>query len=316
MLISKHKDKHLYMSLTDHHRITNLYTFLYEKCNEYPKILHIIDHHQVSEDQPISQPLLFSDIRKIGSASTIVSEIIIHFYSKDSSSIIIDENIITLLLSAMIIDQSNNFKIIDHITTMKDIQIFNILITLSSKLDLNDEKYRNEYYNKIKELKSDISDLSSLEMMNKDYKEWNDVYYNREIKYGISSMVISIGEWYKKDKDLINEMIKFYNDNKLDLYITNHMYKKRRILILSKDQLLVKELSEYIYNSPLLYEKGSIKEISKVINNLIQSNNKVKMINDDKKDDKYTINDIKIKYTATRKVLQPEIHSYFQTTNK
>lgn len=300
------------MSLTDHHQISNLYSFLYEKCNKYPQILHIIDHHQISNDHT-PKPLIYNDIRKIGSATTIVSEIIIHFYTKykNSSIIIMDENIITLLLSAMMIDQSNNFNNINHITTINDIEIFNKLITLSNKLEIRDEENRKDYYNKLKELKSDVSDLSSIDMMNKDYKEWDDIYNGKKIKYGISSMFIPIGKWFEKDNDLVNEIIKFYNEKKLDLYITNHMYKNRRILIISEHKSLVKELSEYIYNSQLLYDRKKVNETSKVLNRLLLSNDQITSIHNNENGGKYAINDIKIKNTATRKILQPEIQSFF-----
>lgn len=285
------KENRLKASITDHNTV-----HLDLKWTT-PFMVHIVDHHTILEELP--DGLIFKDIRTIASTTTIISELVLQFIKQhEQSKFVFNESLFKILISAMMVDNhSGVIKEVSYVTTERDIIVFDMLLTYAQenlKSNLNLEKERINLRKDLLLAKNDVSQLTTPQMMKKDYKEWIvESPLNETIKYGISSMPISVNQWRLKDKQLFHSVVQFAQKQNLDLYIANLSYNKKKVIFFAKDQRMLENLEAAVnLFDAMKKRKASTKQIERV--------------------DPYSIFSIKVKKTSNRKLLQPFVHKVLE----
>ncbi|MCL2792737.1 MAG: DHH family phosphoesterase [Spirochaetaceae bacterium] len=216
----------LKLILVDHNKISYKQEFL-SACIE-----EVIDHH-VDEN---SYKNITKTIEKTGSTATLVGEKIIK-----EERFLLDKESAILLSSAILIDTSN----LSHKsgkTTEKDEKI---LCHLLSKYKIDGL----ELFKNLSREKRNISNLSSRDILRKDYKEW---IMGRK-KTGFASVGLSLLSWLKKDPELFEEINKYYTENALDILFIMIAYTdtqfKRELILFSNDSSLLDNIYFYLQKS-------------------------------------------------------------------
>ena len=209
----------LKLILVDHNKISHKQEFLSRYIEE------VIDHH---DDEKANNNII-KTIEKTGSTATLVGEKII----KEGRSLLDKASAVTLS-GAILLDTSNlSYK--SGKTTEKDIKVLNYLI---SEYKIN----RAELYKNLSFEKHNISNLSSRDILRKDYKEW---IMGRK-KTGFSSIGISLKEWLKKDPGLCEEINNYYIENSLDILFIMIAYTdtqfKRELVLFGNDVSLLDKI--------------------------------------------------------------------------
>ena len=85
-------------------------------------------------------------------------------------------------------------------------------------------------------MKSDVSSLSSLELLRKDYKQWA----NNKMTYGMASVPLSIENWLKKDKEIAKACDFYMKENNLEMLLVMTAYMegsfKRELIVIAPDK--------------------------------------------------------------------------------
>ncbi|MCL2480445.1 MAG: DHH family phosphoesterase [Spirochaetaceae bacterium] len=216
----------LKLILVDHNKISHKQ----EAFSNY--IEEVIDHH--TDEKTYNN--VIKTIEKTGSTATLVGEKIIN--EKQS---LLDKESATILSGAILLDTSNlSFR--SGKTTEKDVKISNYLIT---EYKIN----RAELFKNLSIEKHNISDLSSRDILRKDYKEW---IMGRK-KTGFSSVGISLKDWLKKDSSLPEEINKYYIENSLDILVIMIAYAdtqfKRELILFGNDSSFLDKIYFYLQKS-------------------------------------------------------------------
>ncbi|OMH86202.1 putative exopolyphosphatase [Zancudomyces culisetae] len=207
----------------------------------------VVDHHLDEK------AFLESKIRVIENVGSCTSAIVLMIKERleeigcNGSCEVLSSEFLMSLLAPIMLDTSNlaNSKV-----TQMDIEatkwIQSILSSSTFSLDTDFEKgivrdnsqiistvdksripsEIDAFYSKIKELKKDVSDFSSIDLMNKDYKQI--VAYdekNHTINLGISSVPLRLKKWIKKRGPVeLNDAISaFLKQKNLNIYIVMTM---------------------------------------------------------------------------------------------
>ncbi len=195
--------------LVDHNNPTGL---LSKSFNE---IIGIIDHH-VDEGlfiDSINRNFGPRIIEKSGSCSSLIVKYWVNEFNKISANVDIEfKNISELILSPLIIDTS----CLKHRVEESDTKAYNILKKIVPN-QFNIEKYFDDLQN----AKTDIKGMKSIDILRKDYKEWN-ITTNKsknELRIGISS-IVKLFDWiYNEHKTFDESVLKLGNDLNLDLFL-------------------------------------------------------------------------------------------------
>jgi exopolyphosphatase len=96
---------------------------------------------------------------------------------------------------------------------------------------------RDAFFQEISDAKSDLDDLSVREILEKDYKQWDE----GELTLGISACVRSIDYLLAKESDILPILLEFARQRQLDLFAvtTSHKDKdlfERQLLLLGVDE--------------------------------------------------------------------------------
>lgn len=203
----------------------------------------IVDHHL---DKNIHYPLVVKEDRLIavvGSSATLIAERILV-----SHKIAIYPELATLLLGPILID-TWNLKSVEK-TTERDIQIALILERMASNF------LPGEYYERLLAAKNDLSGLTPLLLLTKDFKE----YLDGDVLYGISSLPLT-QHWGVEDLEAVGPVIqKFARDNHLAFLIvlmnSGHVSFKREMLVYSSSKKLLKVFEAYMLTNSVLAQIG------------------------------------------------------------
>ena len=220
------EEKKIKVILVDHNKISHKQEFLSAHIEE------VIDHHA---DEKTYNNIL-KTIEKSGSTATLVGEKIIQ-----DARFVLDKESAIILSGAILIDTSNlSYK--SGKTTEKDEKILNYLI---AEYKIN----RTELYTNLSMEKRNISDMSSRDILRKDYKEW----IMGKKKTGFSSVNIPFQTWLKKDPGLLEEINKYYVENSLDIFFIIIAYTdtefKRELIFFSRDSSLLDKIYFYLQKS-------------------------------------------------------------------
>ena len=275
------EQKKLKLILVDHNKISHKQEFLSGYIEE------VIDHHA---DEKTYNNIL-KTIEKSGSTATLIGEKIIN-----EERFALDKESATILSAAILIDTSNlSYK--SGKTTEKDEKILNYLVS-EYKID------RIGLYKNLSIEKRNISDLSSRDILRKDYKEW---IMGRK-KTGFSSVNISLQAWLKKNPELPEEIKKYYIENSLDILFIIIAYTdtefKRELILFSDNPSLLDKIYFYLQKSggrlfPILLGRTTKEE----------------------GDNRNSLSKSKIRFYVlgetlwSRKKLQPILKTFFANTN-
>ena len=188
----------LSITLVDHNSPRGLF-------EEYrSKVKRVIDHHKVGNDTVQGDGVESIIDTAVGSCSTLVAE---QLLQKGD----FDQKVATLLLSAILID-TGDLKATGRFTE-RDVKVFEQLCQhMPSSFD------RVEHYRKLFEQHFDISKLSTLQVLRKDFKSFKNKY-----TLGFSSITALLSEFLKRP-NVLKDMSDFYRDRGLDALLLLGMF--------------------------------------------------------------------------------------------
>lgn len=220
VLLNCQKAKQLRVTITDHNTLGQEFTYLQES------LVGIVDHHKdnlegsreaLSQETQIVVPL--------GSASTLVAE---RYLQKtplpsigstefDPRSMI-DPVVGHLLISTILVDTTNLDPAMGR-TTQRDEDAIKALVAhldeAGDDYGLRTAEERTAAFKLLNHLKFDLSNLETPDLLRKDYKAW----VSGGVKYGISSVTLSLAEWTAKDAKISQAFSQFISANQLALLV-------------------------------------------------------------------------------------------------
>ena len=217
--------------LIDHNKLAKSQEPLADAVDE------IIDHHVAENLYPYVTKRAICP--GLGSTATLIAERIINRKRE-----LLDEGLATLLLGTILLDTAN---LSPNRTKSKDEEMVKYLsdVVVVSR-DTLFEKVNSEKFN--------ASGLSTYDLLRKDYKEGDA----GRVKYGISSVPISVRDWFGKDPNLGEGFLGYADAKKVDLLLTMHFYEdpefRRELGIFSKNQALREKTTSALTNTDLQLE--------------------------------------------------------------
>jgi exopolyphosphatase len=195
------------------------------------KIDSILDHHQ---DEGLYLNIKNRQIELVGSATSLI---VLHFKDIWKKKISQGDSKLAKLLLAPILVDTILLDVSKERTTNKDKEAVQFLLGILNIPKSNQEFFTSNYFNAIQSAKFNISHLSNIDLLRKDYKEWNLKNFN----IGISSVTWSLESWIQREDGNINKLIDsfkyFKNEKKLDIFIImlayNHKGFQREFVFLS-----------------------------------------------------------------------------------
>ena len=223
----------LKLVLTDHNKLGAHQ----EKFKD--SLVSILDHHADDGEYPKG---IETDIRPVGSACTLVSE---KYFSQASD--LLNGSIGTLLLGTILLDTVN----LDPEAGRVKAEDEKAALALIGKLGLN----RKELFDKLQYEKFNVSSLGSYDLLRKDYKEWK----LGAVMCGIGSVLLPVGDWLKKDADIVGAFEKYRKERNLDVLLSMNAFTQpgftRNLVVYVPDEKLRSDLVGFLEASDLGLEK-------------------------------------------------------------
>ena len=183
-------------------------------------VISVFDHHQDIEMYSNAEPRIFETI---GSCSSLVAQFIL----EKQADIFKNEEITILNIAPILVDTVNLDQEQGRVTE-KDTEVFNKLMDFTSA-DIQ------KLYKDLQFMKSDVSALSSTDLLRKDYKQWA----SQTFTYGMSSVPLSINDWLAKNDKIAQACDGYMVENNLDLLLVMTAYVdesfKRELIIVAPD---------------------------------------------------------------------------------
>lgn len=181
----------LKLILVDHNKIGSDQ----EELNN--SVVGIIDHHADEKSYP---PDANADIRPVGSAATMVAELILKNQKKS-----LEKSSGTLLLGTILLDTVNLDPAAGRVTD-SDLEAARAIIKMTG-LD------QKKLFDKLQFEKFNVSSLGSYDLLRKDYKEWQ----LGSVKCGIAAVLQPIEKWVQKDPAIAKECERYLKERNLDV---------------------------------------------------------------------------------------------------
>ncbi|GBB83308.1 hypothetical protein RclHR1_10030003 [Rhizophagus clarus] len=202
--------------LVDHNKLISPWS---EKFND--KIDTILDHHQ---DEGLYLNIKSRQIESVGSATSLV---VLHFKDDWVKKTFQDDSKLSKLLLAPILIDTVLLDVSKGRTSNKDKEAVQFLLDILNIPKSDQEFFTSNYYKAIQSAKLNISHLSNIDLLRKDYKEWN----LNNFKIGISSIPWFIDGWIQREDKNIDKLIDsfkyFKNERKLDIFIIMLTYSHK-----------------------------------------------------------------------------------------
>ncbi|KAI8997388.1 hypothetical protein BDB01DRAFT_846045 [Pilobolus umbonatus] len=219
--------------LVDHNKLTAPFnTEEWERC-----VIGVIDHHV---DEKCYLDASFRIISAVGSTASLVMD----YFHVDQQPKWLNNEIIQLALAPLLVD-TMNLKWELGRTTELDIKVFNAL----TQHQVYTTTSNTDYYNEIERVKSEVDNLSTYDILRKDYKEFADV---NGYRVGTSSVAWNFEAWISRDRlDVITSTLHRYaRDRDLDVVLIVTGYEHDRDHTRGGDYR--RELGLFIVNKNLL----------------------------------------------------------------
>lgn len=196
-LAALHAQGRLRLVLVDHNRLPA------RREAWGPAVEEILDHH---EDEGLYAGAS-KTIAPVGSAATLVAERLLAERPQG-----VDAAAATLLLGTILLDTVNLDPAAKRVTP-RDEQAAAALLE-ATKAD------RRLLFDRLQAEKFNVSALSSRDILRKDYKE----YTMGTVKCGISSALLPLGDWLRKDPQLEGSFAQYARSRNLDLLLAMCAY--------------------------------------------------------------------------------------------
>lgn len=220
-LVKLKEKKLLSLVLVDHNKLSTGHSEL-KSC-----VTGILDHHDDENDYPKG---IKTDIRPVGSGSTIVGEFFIN-----NQSDFIKGSIGILILGTILLDTVNLDPAAGRVTGDDKLVADRIIEITGLESGTLFEKLQFEKFN--------VSSLGSYDLLRKDYKEWQ----MGSVKCGISSVLLSIEQWIEKDSDIVNACDKYLKERNLNVLFamnafTNPEFTRQIVAYIPEEKLREKAM--------------------------------------------------------------------------
>ncbi len=228
-LAKLHSEGRLKLSLVDHNKPAAAHS-KFESA-----VAEIVDHHA---DEGLYHDAALRVIEPVGSTATLVAEAIL-----DGHEDLLDEGATKLLLGTILLDTVNLDPEAKRVTP-KDERVAAKLLALSG-VD------QQELFDAVQSEKFNVSALDTADLLRKDYKEWQ----MGEYRIGISSVLLSVGDWLKKDPALSGALTTYAEARNLDLLLAMNAYAApkftRELVVYCPDQSLREKVLQFLEQSEL-----------------------------------------------------------------
>jgi len=202
--------------LVDHNKLISPWN---EKFND--KIDKIFDHHQ---DEGLYLNIKSRQIESVGSATSLI---VLHFKDVWKKKISQGDSKLAKLLLAPILVDTILLDVSKERTTNKDQEAVQFLLDILNIPKSDQEFFTSNYFNAIQSAKSNISHLSNIDLLRKDYKGENLNNFN----IGISSVTWFLKDWIQREDDNVDKLIDLFKDfkdeKKLDIFIVMLAYNHK-----------------------------------------------------------------------------------------
>jgi exopolyphosphatase len=219
----------LSLILVDHNKLGKAFAGLAD-C-----VIGILDHHQ---DEGMYAGAVERIIEPVGSTTTLVAEKVL----KDIPQAV-DRNIALLLSGTILLDTVNLDPAAGRVTP-KDSAMAAALLPIAGK----DQK---TLFDRLQFEKFNVASLSTRDLLRKDYKE----YLAGQVRYGMSSVLLSLEAWKLKDAHLAEELAQYAASNHLSLLIAMLAYTEpkftRELVVYSPDPALFAKIADFLAKSDL-----------------------------------------------------------------
>lgn len=166
------------------------------------KIIRVIDHRELSEDEMYGEGVDVQ-IELVGSCSTLVAEKL--FVSHTEA---LDDKLATLLLASILLD-TDDLKLRRQVKDKDSVVAEQLLRRLASSVN------RAQFYRALLENRCDISNLSTSEVLRKDFKV---VVIDNKYTIGFCTITSLLSEYLKRI-NIFHDLTTFYDANKLDALV-------------------------------------------------------------------------------------------------
>lgn len=195
-----------------------------------PNVAGVVDHHQ---DEGLFPELKARNIEPVGSACTLVAEKILEDGMSD-----IPSDVAVLLAGTILLDTVNLDPAAGRVTP-KDEAMVSALLPIAGKS-------QQVLFDRLQFEKFNVASLSTFDLLRKDYKE----YTAGAVRYGMSSVLLSLESWKKKDSKLPEELKRYAESRKLSLLFVMNAYTEpkftRELVVYSPDSALFKKIDGFL----------------------------------------------------------------------
>ncbi len=167
------------------------------------KVFAIIDHHRDEGFFSKAEPRIIHDV---GSTASLVG------MEYHKAGIQIPREIATLLAGTILLDTVNLDERVGRVTTTDSVVVRGLLPLCPMG--------REEFFNRVQREKFNVEGLSTIDLLRKDYKE----FQTESIRYGISSARLSIKQWGALDSNLSSGFVRFVETRNLDILLSMNSF--------------------------------------------------------------------------------------------
>ena len=228
-LTALHSGGRLKVALVDHNRMAATQEAFAST------VIELVDHHK---DEGLFENAGPRMIEPVGSAATLVAEAVL-----DRDQSILEQGSARLLLGTILLDTVNLDPEAKR-ATEKDQQIVEALTGMTGA-------DRQALFDTLQFEKFNVSALSTSDLLRKDYKQWR----MGESRVGISSVLLSVADWLKKDANLSASLASYLSSQRLDVLIAMNAYTNpeftRELVVYCPDEGLLNRLLKFFGESDL-----------------------------------------------------------------
>ncbi|GAB4375869.1 MAG: DHH family phosphoesterase [Spirochaetales bacterium] len=252
-----YQEGRLVLILMDHNKLGKEFVAFEDRVEE------IIDHHK---DEGLYPQARVRKVEPVGSTCTLVAE----EYLRQAPQLLGRQEAL-LLLGTILLDTVNLDPKAGRVTP-KDTEIAE---KIKHKVNLDPATL----FETLQKEKFNVDALSTADLLRKDYKE----YAAGNVRYGMSTVLISLEAWMRKDPNLQQELEAYRKARKLDLLVVMIAYTEpkfqRELVLVTESGPLASSLVEYLNTKgaqlvsigfPGAYTQGNAEYSRKKLQPLVQ----------------------------------------------
>lgn len=197
-LAALHGAGNLTMVLIDHNRPSRALAAYQDT------VVGVVDHHA---DEGLFTDCAIRTIEPTGSAATLVARTILAAGDEP-----LEKTVALLLLGTILLDTVNLDPEAGRVTP-EDQQVAEKLLAATGAV-------QQDLFGALQREKFNVSALDSADLLRKDYKEWQ----MGDLRVGVSSVLLSVEDWLKKDGSLSQSLAVYAESRNLDVLLAMNAY--------------------------------------------------------------------------------------------